>query len=157
MCVSGCDFLRSIAGRPTSADIEAKRLLIEREEAAHRARLDSLAAIRKQVTDSLALLDSIRIMNGTIVEKRQLNRLSTTSLSRRYYIIVGSFGDRSNALRLSKAIKSKGYETELIPYKNGFTAVGVCPTDSLSSVCASLRKVRGESFCPADAWILNNN
>ena len=39
---------------------------------------------------------------------------------------------------------------------NGFTAVGCCPSDNLTEVYASLRKLREEDFCPADAWILNN-
>ena len=46
--------------------------------------------------------------------------------------------------------------TTLIPFRNGFTAVGCCPSDNLTEVYASLHKLREEEFCPADAWILNN-
>ena len=41
--VTGCDFFRKLAGRPTSEDIEQKRIEIMRaQEAAHQARLDSI-------------------------------------------------------------------------------------------------------------------
>ena len=48
LLAGGCDFFRGLAGRPTSADIEAKREVIARAEAAQKARLDSLAAVEKQ-------------------------------------------------------------------------------------------------------------
>ena len=38
MTLSGCDFFRRLAGRPTSAEIELKREAILREQAAHQAR-----------------------------------------------------------------------------------------------------------------------
>ena len=45
--VTGCDFFRQLAGRPTSADIEARRLeILLAEQEAAQARLDSL--IRQQ-------------------------------------------------------------------------------------------------------------
>ena len=58
--LGGCDFFRQLAGRPTSRDIEAKRLRIEREAEAHQRRLDSLKLVQKQISDSLATLDSLR-------------------------------------------------------------------------------------------------
>ena len=58
--LGGCDFFRQLAGRPTSQDIAAKRERIEREAEAHQRRLDSLKAVQKQISDSLATLDSLR-------------------------------------------------------------------------------------------------
>ena len=47
--VTGCDFFRMVAGRPTSKDIEKKRLeIIKAEEAALQARLDSIAAVEAE-------------------------------------------------------------------------------------------------------------
>ena len=61
LCVfQGCDSFRRLAGRPTSDEIAAKRELIQREEAAHQARMDSLSRIEKAKADSLALLDKIK-------------------------------------------------------------------------------------------------
>ena len=46
LVVTGCDFFRMVAGRPTSKDIEKKRIeIMKAEEAALQARLDSIAAV----------------------------------------------------------------------------------------------------------------
>lgn len=156
LVLSGCDSFRKLAGRPTSADIEAKRQLIEREELAHKARLDSLKAVHQSITDSLAVLDSIRMNRSSLVEARQLTESAKSSLSHRYYIVIGSFSSIENAEKLLGRAEQAGYEAELIAYRNGFTAVGVCPSNTLQKVFESLKKVRTESFCPADAWILDN-
>ena len=58
---AGCDFLRTVAGRPTSADIAARRDAIALEEARAQAALareqavrDSLAAVERHRADSAA-------------------------------------------------------------------------------------------------------
>ena len=53
----GCDAFRSLAGRPTSKDILAKAERMRADEEAHRARIDSLRRVEKQLADSLAILD----------------------------------------------------------------------------------------------------
>ena len=47
--VSGCDFFRILAGRPTSKDIEAKRQFIEQEENLHLQRLEKVKSIQKEI------------------------------------------------------------------------------------------------------------
>ena len=49
--LQSCDSFRRLAGRPTSDEIAAKRELIQREEAAHQARMDSLRRIEKAKAD----------------------------------------------------------------------------------------------------------
>ena len=67
---TGCDTFRRLAGRPTSAEIEAKRKVIELAEAAkHQARMDSLTRIEKQMADSLAVLDSLNGKNGAAMRE----------------------------------------------------------------------------------------
>ena len=51
--LQGCDAFRRLAGRPTSDEIAAKQEVIQREEAAHQARMDSLSRIEKAKADSL--------------------------------------------------------------------------------------------------------
>ena len=61
LMLTGCDFFRTLAGRPTSAEIEARRIEIMRaEEAALQARLDSMKVAEQDMRDSLDALDSIR-------------------------------------------------------------------------------------------------
>lgn len=153
--VCSCDLFRKMAGRPTSDQIEQKRAMIEREAAAHQHRLDSLDEAMQDIADSLALLDSIRCSDDALVEARQLSEEARNSLAYRYYVVVGTFGSHSNAEKCAADMNENGYPAVLITYANGFTAVGICPSDNISEVYSSLRKVRDSGSCP-DAWILDN-
>lgn len=159
MTLTGCDFLRKLAGRPTSAEIEMRRLEILRaEEAELQARLDSLrnAEIRIE-QDSLNALDSIRQMGGSILNPARLGGLFATKLEARYYIILGSFRARSNAEALFNVAKDAGYKPAMISFgKGGLIAVGVTPVNKLSDALDALNEVKKETFCPKDVWILVN-
>lgn len=163
LMLTGCDFLRRIAGRPTSEMIENKRIEVLRiEEAAQQARLDSLRRVEKDMRDSLAALDSmaalegIRQNGGTILNPAKLGGLFTTKLESRYYIIIGSYRHRGNAETLLKTAAAAGYSPALISFRNGLIAVGLCPVNNLQSALEALKKVRVEPFCPKDVWILLN-
>ena len=159
LSVTGCDFMRKLAGRPTSEDVEVKRLEILRaEEAALQARLDSLRKVeQKMLQDSLNALDSIRQMGGSILNPAALGGLFATKLEARYYIILGSFRSRANAEGLFQVAKEAGYKPALISFgKGGLIAVGVCPVNRLSDAYVELNAVKKESFCPKDVWILVN-
>lgn len=153
--VCGCDLFRKMAGRPTSDQIEQKRELIARETAEHQQRLDSLDKVHQEIADSLAVLDSIRFSDDAPVEARQLSEEARNSLAYRYYVVVGTFGSQTNAENCAARMDESGYPAVLITYANGFTAVGICPSDNISEAYMSLRKVRDSGSCP-DAWILDN-
>ena len=155
LSLSSCDLFRKIAGRPTSADIEKKRSALEMEQKAHNDRLDSLKLLQTQISDSLAALDSIRLQGSSIVEARQLTDQEKSRLPYSYYVIVGAFGNPENAGRFAQQASEAGYPSTLIRYRNGFTAVGVCPTDRIVDAYESLKSVRQSGLCP-DAWTLNN-
>ena len=154
--LQGCDAFRRLAGRPTSDEIAAKHEMIQREEAAHQARMDSLSRIEKAKADSLALLDKMKDAGEMFLSVTSLRRANTLKLDKRYYIIVGAFSSSDNASWLASKITNAGSEVEKIPYGNGFTAVGVAGTDALAHLWDNLRKVRTDSFCPKDVWILVN-
>ena len=153
--LGSCDAFRKLAGRPTSADIEAKRQLIEAERSAHLDRLDTMDSVYRQLSDSVAAVDSMRISANVKVESRSLSVQSRVQLTHRYYVVVGAFGKYDNAVRCAEDYGQKGYASKLIGYANGFTAVGICPTDNLSEAYASLVRVRDAGLC-SDAWILDN-
>ena len=159
LILSGCDFMRRLAGRPTSEDIEYKRVeLLRAEEAALQARLDSLRQVEeKMLQDSLNALDSIRQLGGSILNPASLGGLFATKLESRYYIILGSFRARSNAEGLFKVAKDAGYKPALITFgKGGLIAVGVSPVNRLQDAMTALTEVKKEKFCPSDVWILVN-
>ena len=152
----GCDAFRSLAGRPTTKEILAKAERMQADEQAHRARIDSLRRVEKQLADSLAILDSLRTAKESLISTRQLAGGGKYDIPYRYYVMIGSFSSKDNATRQAARAQEAGYPATLIPFRNGFTAVGCCPSDDLTEVYASLQKLRTEEFCPADAWILNN-
>ena len=159
LSLTGCDFMRKLAGRPTSEDIETKRIeLLRAEEAALQARLDSLRNVeQRMIQDSLNALDSIRQLGGSILNPASLGGLFATKLESRYYIILGSFRTRANAEALYKVAKDAGYRPALISFgKGGLIAVGVSPVNKLPDALSALNEVKKEKFCPKDVWILVN-
>jgi len=154
--LSSCDFFRTLAGRPTSAEIEAKRQYIQRIEEGHRKRLDSLKNEEVRLLDSLSITDAIRKSAGTILSAGSLDGVTSSRLQKRYYVMVGTFSKKENALSVSERANALGYEATLITYRNGFVAVGLAGTDNLSEAYRSFCKIKDESFCPNDVWILTN-
>jgi hypothetical protein len=156
----GCDMFRSLAGRPTSADIEAMRVELAAREAAEAARLDSLERARIAAAEAArvaAALDTLEAMKGFLRTPARFGGLSKgTEPSSKYYIVIGSYLDRANALKYSEKLTGDGFPSEAVSFRNGFTAVGVCPTDNPADLLASLRRVRQEKFCPKEVWILLN-
>ena len=162
LCTGSCDFVRTLAGRPTTAQVEQIRLeQLAAEEARQQARLDSMARVEKQMADSLAaleahLLDSLTQAKGTILNPAKMGGLFTTKLEARYCIVVGAFRGRYYADRKLKACNEAGYKASIISFRNGLLAVAVCPSNSLSETLQTLKQLRGKGICPPDSWILIN-
>ena len=163
LVVSGCDFLRALAGRPTSEELAVKQSNIERAKdvARYQARIDSLERVRVRLADSLAaldarLLDSLSQTKGTILNPTKMGGLYTTKLESHYYIVVGAFRTRSYAERKLTECNKAGYTATIISFRNGLLAVAICPSDSLNESLKVLREVRGNGICPQDGWILVN-
>ena len=155
--LTGCDFFRTLAGRPTSEDILEKKIQMQiAQQAIEQARLDSLRREQQIVQDSLNALDSIRQYGGTILNPTKLGGLFATKLEARYHVIIGAFSVRSNAEALLKKAQKAGYQPLLISFNNGLIAVGLCPCSKIVDAKDALKKVRMESFCPKDVWLLLN-
>lgn len=152
----GCDAFRSLAGRPTSKDILAKAERMRADEEAHRARIDSLRRVEKQLADSLAILDSLSQIQGTILNPAKMGGLFTTKLNSRYHIIVGAFRERRNAEKLFRKVEAAGFTPTLISFRNGYNVVGIYPSNTLADAYQNLLKAKAEPFCPSDVWILVN-
>lgn len=143
----GCDFMRTLAGRPTSADIAAKKAAIEQFE-----RSTANAAV-ETVRDTVAVdvaPAAAPVPSAVAKEERR------SSLSHRCYIIVGVFAERSNAEGMVEKLASSGFPATLILHSNGKTTVGACPTDDPEEARKSLASLAGLSYVPDDAWILVN-
>ena len=171
LTVSGCDFFRKVAGRPTTEDIEAKKVEIarvEREKAEavrEQERLDSLRAVRERarIAEEVALRDSLAAPvalkeRGCIMyDLSSLKGLASGELEHRYYVIVGSFRDGANADRFIRKIAADSVMQPVkVHFRTGMIAVGVCPRNKIAEMPSVVDEVRTRSFCPKDAWILVN-
>lgn len=155
--LTGCDFFRTLAGRPTSEEIDAMRVeKLRIEEERLQADLLRLQQEKQAVEDSIEALKLVRQQEGTLLNPTALGGLFATKLEAKYCVILGAFSKRANAERLHKEISEKGYTPLLISLRSGLIAVGISPVNSLQEAMQSIRKVSGETFCPDDVWILDN-
>ena len=96
LALTGCDFFRRLAGRPVSADIEEIRTEIQlKEEAALKARLDSLEKVRVAMlkdslarVDSIAAVDSIVEKTGPLLNPENFKGLSSGEFEAKFYVVV---------------------------------------------------------------------
>lgn len=150
-----CDMFRKLAGRPTKEELRKIERMME-EEKRHQAVLDSLTRLQKAKADSIAMMDSLMQLKGTVLNPSEVGGLFTTKLDFRYYVVVGAFKNRSNAESLLETVSGKGLNPVLISFRNGFNAIALAPTNSLAEAFSSMKSIRNEPFCPDDVWILVN-
>ena len=165
--LAGCndlrDNLRRLAGRPDSEAIAAKRAIIEEEERLERERADSLKAAadsvraaEKAAADSLALLDTIRQSRTMMLPLSSLRRADVRNIDKRYYAVIGAFSVMDNARRQASRAEKAGYPAFCVKYGHDRWAVLSCGADRLAQIWDSVNRIRKESFCKNQAWILVN-
>ena len=136
LVVTGCDFFRVLAGRPTSKEIEAKREEILRSAQDDK---DSLQVVKPEMTEPVPVRPA-----GTASREKK-----------RFYVIMGAFSSRENAEKYAERIKSFGYEPEFFGFTEGRTAVGIGGTDDPEEAKAFMKELKGQDFCPEGVWILD--
>ena len=157
LSLSSCDMFRKLAGRPTAADLNDKRIeMINQELIAHKSIIDSLKLNEKKLLDSVAVLNAIIEGLPKMQATSKFGGLYNTELGAAYYVIVGIFKDEKNAITLIDEASEQGYFPTIIKMKNGNNMVALAGSQSFSSALLSLMSVRREDFCPEDAWILLN-
>ena len=161
--VSGCDFFRAIAGRPTSGQIEAKRARLELAERMEKAREDSLARERaaREALAMAAVADSIHAVDtlthiGKLHKASSYVNIPSSRLRSRYAVVVGVFSSEDNAKRLVKRYESYGFEAYVLKYYSSLCAVLVSPCDRIADALLAYRRVRALPNAPKETWILSN-
>ena len=159
MVVTGCDFFRVLAGRPTSKEIEAKRAEILRS-----AQDDKVVAQDDKGSVPQQDQDSVQVVKPETAasERRDDGQRPHSAVpvrpageKKRFYVIMGAFSSRENAEKYAERIKSFGYEPEFFGFTEGRTAVGVGGTDDPEEAKAFMRELKGQDFCPEGVWILD--
>ena len=151
--VTGCDFFRKLAGRPTSEDIEIKRkeMLADLKSKAVREKevQDSLVLAAKRVADSLAAVSSLEDSDVRVYSDSSLGGIAG------YQVVVGSFKDQRNADKMVAKVAAAGdFNPHQVKMRNGMIAVAACHSDRIHEVLAGMEEMKKCGVCPADAWIL---
>ena len=167
LSVSSCDLFRSLAGRPTSAELKSA---IEKQQSS----AQQMQAITEEpaiTTEQTAPEETIAVASPqakkeeyTMVKREgrmyvplaytHTNSTLKATPEHSYYIIVGIYRQKPTLNKMIKDAHDAGYETFLLEYSNGLTSVGLMPCDNLGEAIDAYAKVSKEDFCPKDACIL---
>jgi cell division septation protein DedD len=130
LLVQGCDFFRSLAGRPTSAELAALQCPAPADTA------------RAGVTDSAAVIP------GEMPEE-----MIYRSTEESYLVVAGCFREPRHADRLAAECRRQGYETCIVDW-HGLKAVGLCPTGDRAEAQRNLRRLVSRGVCPGGSWVM---
>lgn len=150
-----CDLFRSLAGRPTSDQIEQKKVLIALRQKAEQAKRDSLEKARKHVADSLAAIDSIRGCGILLRTPADARGFSSIGLEKKYYLVLGTFSERANAEGFSRKLPAES-DPAIFRLRNGFNVVTACQSDDPIEFLEHLKLLRDSWKISSDAWIFIN-
>ena len=131
--LTSCDFFRSLAGKPTSKDIERMRI---EAQAKKQRQLDS---INKAKADSLALIAAMEAEKNALKE--------------RFYVVLGSFKVQGNAERMYQFLEKNNYTPRTIRFKNGFELVSAASTNNLQAALKIMDELLAFEYCPDDVWV----
>lgn len=155
LSLSSCDFLRSVAGRPTSAELNAVKS--SKEE----VRVDTVT-----VVETVTVVDTVVVTEPEYKLEKRNGRLSvpfaythtTSNLivepEYSYYVLIGTYRQKSTMNKMISQAREAGYKTYQLKYENGLVSVGLCPSNKLGEAVDSYLKVKKEAFCPKDACVL---
>lgn len=167
LSVSSCDLFRSLAGRPTSAELKSA---IEKQQSSAR-QMQAITEEPAITTEQTAPEETIAVASPqakkeeyTMVKREgrmsvplaytHTNSTLKATPEHSYYIIVGTYRQKPTLNKMIKDAHDAGYETFLLEYSNGLTSVGLMPCDNLGEAIDAYAKVSKEDFCPKDACIL---
>ena len=71
-----------------------------------------------------------------------------------FFVIIGSFRNRDNAIRYQKIIKDKGFSSVLLRSDLGFYRVSVKATDDISIARTEIMRIRNQYPEHSDTWLL---
>ena len=155
LMATSCDFMRKVAGRPTSEDLKTMVAAREQEkEQAARAEQERQQRERERQYQADSLL-AVQTMEGIVMNRlSELNVNVVTELPAKYNVVIGAFSDASNADNLISQLKAAGYEASPMRYRSGKTAVLACSSDSFVELGKSFASLQKEKYCPKDVWVI---
>jgi len=160
--LTSCDMFRSLAGRPTSEEIEAKREIIRAEQAARAEAVeDSLAKVRQAINDAQAdsaateaFAEMALVFRPAKQYKIEIEQLLADT---EYYAVMGSFKDAGNAARKAESITEAGFGCVVVNLYNGLKIVLVPAGNAPRELLDRVNSIKKMDFCPSDLWILQKS
>lgn len=177
LLLSGCDWLRSTLGMPTSHDLAKIETEIRMRRVA-----DSLNALIKDtlIVDSLKIRDSLpdstsvsQINKDSIKKITQpqpqksvpipvtaqsnTTKIAPSQITARFYVIVGSFKDESNVAKMDGYLSKNGYKPIHLNFKNGYKVVASGAFANANEAYGAMRKLLELDFSPEDVWVYDTN
>lgn len=165
LCVTGCDFLRTVAGRPTSAQlVETSSPSAEAESCSSCAACKACVGTgccpcletlpQKPEHEAAEEVHGLKSLYMLKLGKDSIKQ-TVSGLPYKYYVLIGTFTRKSYADEQVHRAVSEGFEVVTIPFSEGKrTAVAVSPTNDLDFAVSELDRVKKFAFCPADAYIM---
>jgi len=138
---TGCDFIRSSLGKPTSADLAVLRMERDAREQAVR---DSVAAVEAE----RARLEA---------EAAAQAEAEAAAVVKRYYAVAGAFKEASGAQAYIDKLQENGYKVRTFDFKSGLKVVCLEGSDSLSVVRKDVAELKARKLFPGEPWIYNTN
>lgn len=154
--ITSCDFLRRIAGRPTSGDIESKCKAIELKQKRMDDSLRLAAQIEKKRLDSLAKADFIKSCGIKFSDVFYYGE-PLVPLEHRFHLVTGVFKTGKMLDRHVARMKKAGYDCTIVSFPGGAKAVAICATDSMDELASTVVRAENEQVTPTDAWVHVNN
>lgn len=163
LCVTGCDFLRTVAGRPTSAQL-ADTSSPSTEDCSSCAACKACEGTgccpcsetlpQKPEHEAAAEVHGAKSLYMLKIGKDSIKQ-TVSGLPYTYYVLIGTFTRKSYADAQVHRAFDAGFEVVTIPFSEGKrTAVAVSPTNDLDYAISELNRVKKYAFCPADAYIM---
>ncbi len=174
--LNSCDFLRKMAGRPTSTELvllEQKRDSMEierrlkhkrRSAEVQPAQADSAAFPAATVPSAVKPADknadaeqirSLKDASGSLY-LRSLSRFKGSAQANElFYVIAGTFKDAENAARFCRRLQVDFPQAQTLTLGNGYTLTAVYATGRADDALSFLSEHKGA--LPSEAWVLIND
>jgi cell division protein FtsN len=106
---------------------------------------DAVPAIQEQVAEEVPIVER---------EEKLVEVEKEPPVGEQYYVIIGSFRSRDNAVNYQKELKVKGFESNLLRNEEGFYRVSVKSTDEIVDARREIMSIRTRYPEHADTWLL---
>lgn len=173
MVVTGCDWIRVQLGMATSDDIATLKkerqyddsVRLMNDSVARSVNVGEMSTTEDKslkITDTSAFNEQKKESNVAATNQPQqksqpeqiaVSAPAKTSLTNRYYVIIGSFKDHSNSEKMAEYLKSKGITPTIMDFKNGFRVVSTASYSTLGAAFNEMYKLRDQNFGPDDIWV----